>query len=126
MYNLWMKKVKPLPKRKPYRPTFLLQWRKHRELSQEALAERVAETLARTFTHASVSRLERGKQAYTQPVLEALALALGCEPVDLLIRNPEDKDAPWSIYDRLKRADTATRNRISAVVDALAKTGTDG
>ena len=126
MYNLWMKKPPrvALKKRPQFGPTFIRAWRNFRELNQETVAERVAETLGRKFTHASISRIENGKQPYTQPVLEAIAGALRCEPADLLMRNPLDKEAPWSIFDTLKRADQATRTRITAVVEALAKTGT--
>lgn len=110
--------------KKPLRPTFIRAWRTHRGLSLEALAARVEEILGRNMTHATLSRIERGKIAYTQPVLEAIASALLCEPADLLIRNPLDKSAPWSILDQLKKADPDARARIMAVVDALAKTGT--
>jgi DNA-binding Xre family transcriptional regulator len=88
------------------------------------LAERVAEISGKSMTHATLSRIETGKIAYTQPVLETIAVALACEPADLLMRNPEDKSAPWSIMDQLKKADPATVNRVVAVISALTKTGT--
>lgn len=119
-----MKKVRPLPKKKPLHPVYIRQWRNLRKLSLQDVAARVAEDLGRDdFSHASLSRIENGKQPYTQRTLEAIARALSCEPADLLIRNPLDKGAPWSIFDQLKKADAATRSRIAAVVDALAKTG---
>lgn len=95
-------------------------------MSQEVLAARITETLGRSedYSHASISRIETGKQAYTQPVLEAIAEALSCTPADLLMRNPLDRDAPWSIYETLRKADPDTRSRVMvAVVEALAKTG---
>jgi transcriptional regulator with XRE-family HTH domain len=107
-----------------FRSTFIRQWRTHRGLSLVQLAERVAEISGKSMTHATLSRIETGKIAYTQPVLEAIAIALACEPADLLMRNPEDKSAPWSILDSLKKADQATVNRVVAVVSALTKTGT--
>lgn len=110
--------------RSPLRPTFIRQWRNHRHLSLVQVAERVSEITGKSMTHATLSRIETGKIAYTQPVLEAIAIALACEPADLLIRNPEDKSAPWSIYDQLKKADAATVSRVIAVVTALTKTGT--
>jgi len=125
VHNLWVKKVRPLPKKKPLQPVYIRQWRTFRDLSLEQVAERVAEDLEgrEDFSHASLSRIERGEQPYTQRTLEAIARALNCEPADLLMRNPQDKDAPWSIFDQLKKADKATRVRIAAVVEALAKTG---
>lgn len=110
-------------KAKTFRPTFIRAWRTHRGLSLEALALRVEEILGRNMTYATLSRIERGKIAYTQPVLEAIATALLVEPADLLIRNPLDKSAPWSILDQLRKADPDARVRILAVVEALAKTG---
>jgi transcriptional regulator with XRE-family HTH domain len=106
------------------RPTFIRQWRSHRHLSLVQVAERVSEITGKSMTHSTLSRIETGKIAYTQPVLEAIAVALACEPADLLMRNPEDKSAPWSILDQLKKADTATVNRVVAVIAALTKTGT--
>jgi transcriptional regulator with XRE-family HTH domain len=106
------------------RPTFIRQWRSYRHLSLVQVAERVSEITGKSMTHATLSRIETGKIAYTQPVLEAIAVALACEPADLLIRNPEDKSAPWSILDQLKKADTATVNRVVAVITALTTTGT--
>src|SRR5437660_756816 len=52
---------------KKRRPTFFRQWRAHRGLSQERLAERLDTSVA------SVSRIETGRQPYTQDYLEALA-----------------------------------------------------
>jgi hypothetical protein len=53
-----------------------------------------------------------------------IAHSLLCEPADLIMRNPLDKSAPWSIMDQMKKADPETRARIAAVVEALSKTGT--
>jgi transcriptional regulator with XRE-family HTH domain len=84
------------PRQQPrYRPTFIRQWRQHRGLTLEALADLIG------MTHASLSRLERGLQPYNQAVLEALARALKCTPTDLLDRNPSDPEVPASIFDRL-------------------------
>ncbi len=80
------------------RPRFLREWRKYRNLTQSQLAERAE------VTQGMISQLELGNSDYTGGLLEALAYALLCEPVDLLIRNPLDPDAPWSIWDGLKPA----------------------
>lgn len=109
--------------KKSFRVTYIRQWRTHRGLSLVQVAERVSELMGRSMTHATLSRIETGKIAYTQPVLEAIAVALACEPADLLIRNPVDKSAPWSILDQLKKADSHAREQIIAVVDALTKAG---
>ena len=49
----------------------------------------------------TISRIESGKQPYTQDTLEAIADALRCEPADLLMRNPLDADAIWSLWEGL-------------------------
>lgn len=78
------------------RRTFFREWRKHRGLTLEVLAERVG------VTAGALSQLERGETNYTQPMLEALANALMCEPADLLIRDPSEPESPLSIWNQLK------------------------
>jgi transcriptional regulator with XRE-family HTH domain len=113
------KKVTPIPK--PARPRFFFrEWRKHRGYNQEELAEIVG------VTASTISQLETGKQGFTDSTLVALADALACSPGDLLMRNPLDQDAPWSIWDNVKKAPAAQRAAIVAVVETMLKTGTDG
>lgn len=81
-----------------FRPTFIQKWRKYRGLSQQRLADRVG------MTGGNLSEIENGNTAYTQATLEALAEALNCEPADLIMRDPTDVEAPWSIWERLKPA----------------------
>lgn len=84
------------------RPTFIKQWRKYRDdLSQEALAERLE------MSAAQLSRIESGKQGYTQDFLEACAHALRTDVPSLLMRDPtkeapDDPNAIWSIWDSAK------------------------
>lgn len=99
------KKVAPRFKEPKFRPTFIKQWRKAKGLTQEQLAERVAQYLAdqgddKGYTHASIQRLESGKIGYTQIVLEALADALGTDPASLLMRDPSDRSAMWTVWDQ--------------------------
>lgn len=91
-----------MPKRaaksgKAKRRHFIKEWRVHRGLTQDKLAERLDTSVP------TISRIETGKQPYTQDTLEALANALMCEPADLLMRNPLDPDAPWSLWERLSQ-----------------------
>lgn len=94
------------------RPTFIRQWRKHRGLTLERLSERVDMSVG------NLSQIERGSYAYTQDTLEALAQALSCEPADLIMRNPLDPEAPWSIWERLN---PAQRKQAIRVLKALAE-----
>lgn len=85
---------------------YLREWRKHRGLSQERLAERLG-------TNKSViSELESGKARWNGDHLAALADALDCEPVDLIVRNPTDPEGIWSIWERVKPVDRDTARRI--------------
>jgi transcriptional regulator with XRE-family HTH domain len=89
-----MAKVKPNFKTR--RSTFIRQWRKHRGLTLDRLADRIG------VTAGALSQLERGDVSYTQSMLEALADALSCEPADLLMRDPTDPEGIWSIWDQLE------------------------
>jgi transcriptional regulator with XRE-family HTH domain len=110
------KQVKPRFKRKTYRRTFIRQWRKYRNLTLAQLADRVG------TTHATLSRIERGIQPYNQPLLEAIAEALGTDPASLLMRNPEDPEGIWTLLDN---AEPAARRQLIAIAQTLLrKTGT--
>lgn len=103
----------PTPeKRKPRQRTYLKQWRKHRGLTQEALAELVQ--VDRSY----ISMIECGRSGYTQLFLEAAAEALGIEPADLLVRNPEDPTGYWHIWDGLHASD---RPVLAAMAETLSK-----
>lgn len=103
--------------RKQFRRTFIRQWRQHRQLTLERLAERV------DMTPSALSMLERGQRGYSQETLEALAHALQTTAASLLIRDPsQGEDQIWSIWDQ---ASTAERQQIISVVKALKPTGTE-
>ena len=129
VHDMYMaKKVTPRFKKPQFNPTFIKQWREHRELSQEELAERVATYFqerdsSKGYTHASIQRLENGLIGYTQQVLEAIADALNTDPASLLMRNPEDSEGLWSVWDKAKPAD---RQKIIEIAKTLVGTGTSG
>lgn len=116
-HNFGMAKTStPIPK--PAHPHFFFrEWRKHRGFNQEELAEMVG------VTASTISQLENGKQGFTDSTLMALALALSCTPGDLLMRNPLDQDAPWTLWDSVKKMPEAKRSAIVAVVQTMLKTG---
>lgn len=97
------------------RRTFFKEWREFRELSQQQLADRLDTSVA------SISRIESGTQPYTQDVLEALAEALRTDPASLLMRNPNDPEAIWSIWDNAKPGE---RKMIVDIARTVTKTGT--
>lgn len=115
-----MKKVTPRLKRPQLRRTFIRQWREHRGLTLETLAERVGEHLPAGFTHASLSRIERGLQPYSQAVLEAIAEELQTDAASLLMRDPSNDQAMWSLWDQAKPGE---RQMIESIVQSVLKTG---
>lgn len=104
-----------MPRRKAsrseYQPTFIRAWRNYRNLTQEQLAERV------DATSATISRLENGKQPYSQELLEAIADSLRCEVADLITRPPhKPKDELLTLLDTL---DDERRAQAARILRAL-------
>jgi transcriptional regulator with XRE-family HTH domain len=91
---------------------YIREWRKHRGLTLVQLAERVG------MTQASMSRIETGKQPYSQGVLEALADALSCDPADLIGRLP---GAPHELTLLVNRIPPENVETAKSVLKALAK-----
>ncbi len=84
----------PMAKKPTLRRTFIREWRKNRGLTLEQLAERI------DLTPSHLSMLERGQRGYAQETLEAIAHALQTDAGSLLMRNPEEDGAIWSIWER--------------------------
>ena len=85
---------------------FLKEWRKHRGLTQQQLGDRIGKSKS------NISEFETGATRYNQDLLEALADALMCEPADLIMRDPTQPDAIWSIWDRIPEAKREDAKRI--------------
>ena len=69
---------------------YIKEWRKHRGLSLRRLAERMeSEPGEELISSMSLSRIERGQQPYSEPILSALAHALDTTEWALLTVNPE-------------------------------------
>jgi transcriptional regulator with XRE-family HTH domain len=107
--------VKQPPRRSQFRRTFIRQWREHRGLNQEQLAERLE------MTQSHLSMLENSRRGYTQETLEAIAEALQTDVASLLMRNPSEGDAIWSIWDHAKPGE---RKMIVDIAKTITKTGT--
>jgi transcriptional regulator with XRE-family HTH domain len=74
--------VGPTKRQRPFRRTFLREWRTFRHLTQEQAADRMG------IDFSTLSRIERGLVPYSQGVLEAAASAYNCAPEDLLAIDP--------------------------------------
>ncbi len=97
---------------------FLRGWRKASGLTLEQAADRIerasearldAAPMVRPIgmTHATLSRIERGKLPYNQVLLELLAQVYRTDRASLLMRDPSDPDGLWSIWEQLKPRERA-------------------
>lgn len=104
-----------------YRRTYIKEWRAKRGLSLRRLAERLEETPGGELmlSHASIGRIEAGKQPYTQSTLEAIASALGVTAAMLLEVNPDKDGDVIDITLRLNKAPPELRKQVLDVIDAL-------
>jgi transcriptional regulator with XRE-family HTH domain len=100
-------------KQTKFRRTFLKEWREYRGYTQEQAAEMIG------MDRSNLSRVERGEIPYSQALLEAAAEAYRCDPADLIIRNPLNEDAPWTVYDTLRKADPETQSAVQRAVDGF-------
>lgn len=96
---------------------FLREWRKYRGYTLEQVADRVG------TTHATLSRIERGKLPYNQALLEILADAYSTDPASLIIRNPSGVAAIWSIWDTLS---PPQQTQVVEHAMVIKRTGTQG
>ena len=90
--------------------TYLRQWRKFRDLTQEQLAERVG------MTAPTISQLENNKPGFTGDSLAKMAEALGCTPAALLAYDPRDPDSLWPIFEAANRLRGPSRQKIRAIL----------
>lgn len=101
-----------------HKQTYLLEWRKFRRLTQSQVIDRLAimddDRLPKAG--ASLSRLENGKQPYSQRILEALAEIYDCDPASLIGRNPF-KDG--EIIDLVAILSEREKAQAMAVIQAL-------
>lgn len=92
---------------------YIKAWREFRGLTQEQLGSRV--DLSRT----QLSRIENFEQPYSQPLLEALAHALMCEPADLIMRDPNSE--VWSIMDTLRSVKPEDMPKVMEILEVFRK-----
>jgi transcriptional regulator with XRE-family HTH domain len=93
-----------------HRVTYIRQWRNHRGYSLDQLAARVP------MDKGNLSKVERGILPYNQELLERLADALMTDPASLLMRDPSQADAIWSLWDS---ASAGEKREIESIAAAL-------
>ena len=115
---------------------FLREWRKAAGLSLQGVRDK-AEALFSDrvvaegedvdlnkigLSHSTLSRIESFKVPYNQRLLEVLAEVYGTDVPSLIMRNPEDPEGIWSIYDQIPASQRVVALRMLSGL----KTGTDG
>jgi transcriptional regulator with XRE-family HTH domain len=76
----------------------------------------------KSMTHATLSRIERGLIPYDQTLLEILAEIYGTEPASLIMRDPSNTSAPWTIADTIRSLPASKLTQVRAFLSAI---GTD-
>jgi transcriptional regulator with XRE-family HTH domain len=106
-----------------YRKTYIKEWRQKRGLSLRRLADRLEQTPGGELlvSHTSIGRIEKGQQPYSQPILEAIAAALGVTASMLLEVNPEKDGDVIDITLRLNKAPPEVRRQAINILEALLK-----
>jgi transcriptional regulator with XRE-family HTH domain len=103
-----------MQQKRRFRRTFIREWRQFRNLTLEQLADRL------DMTASHLSMLERGQRGYAQDTLEAVAEALQTDAASLLVRNPADPEAIWSVWEQAKPGE---RRQIVEIAKTLIRTG---
>jgi len=96
--------------------TYIRAWREKRGYTQEDMVGRL-EIIGVKLTAASLSRIERGIQPYSQDVLEAIAEALNVTAADLLKNDPDVPEA--EIIDLVQRLGERERRQAESVLKAM-------
>lgn len=100
---------------------YLREWRRKRGYTQEQVISRLIalDDPQLPTTAASLSRLENGKQPYSERILEALAEIYDTEPGYLISRNPLKEGEVAFMFDQLNAQQKA---QALAIIEALSKT----
>jgi transcriptional regulator with XRE-family HTH domain len=96
--------------------TYIRAWRNERGYTLDDMVGRL-DTLGVPITGASLSRIERGQQPYSQDILEAIAEALAVSPADLIENNPAMPDA--EIVDLMRHLDEREKRQAASVLKAM-------
>lgn len=104
---------------------YLREWRKFRGKTQDQVVAALEgmDDPQLPATGASLSRLENGKQSYSERSLAALADIYDCEPWELLGRNPLKEGEVVDFGARFSKLNAQQRAQALAILDALTKTG---
>lgn len=99
------------PVKKPQRqrqPNFFQKWREKANLTQSDVQERLG------WSQSKVSRLESGESPYDQDSLEMLAELYGCLTAELLLVDPFDENAFYTLLAKATRASQPVQDQIAS------------
>lgn len=101
---------------------YLKEWRRAsgKTQAQVAAALEGLEDDQLPTTEASLSRLENGKQPYSERILLALADIYGCEPWELIGRNPQKEG---ELVDLVRILNEREKERVKAYIEGLRSNG---
>lgn len=100
--------------------TYIRAWRKERGYTLDDMVGRL-EVIGVPITGASLSRIERGQQPYSQDIIEAIAEALGVKVAQLIEHDPTIPQA--KVIDFLAHLDAKDAAQAEAVLRAMFGTG---
>ena len=93
---------------------FIGAWRRHRQLTQEQLAERAG------VARSTITRIEHGEYSLSTQTAAAIAVALYLDVPDLF-RDPDDIHGVWSIATQLAKLDPAQKRVVEMLINTLLK-----
>lgn len=96
--------------------TYIRAWREKRGYTLDDMVGRL-DAIGVAMTGASLSRIERGLQPYSQDALEAIAEALNVSAADLLENNPDIPDA--QIIDLTRHLGPKEKEQAVSVLRAM-------
>jgi transcriptional regulator with XRE-family HTH domain len=96
--------------------TYIRAWREKRGYTLDDMLGRL-DAIGTKITGASLSRIERGIQPYSQDILEAIAEAMNLTVADLLENDPNVPEA--EILDFVKRLSERERQQAESVLRAM-------
>jgi transcriptional regulator with XRE-family HTH domain len=115
MYRFVMRKLQGKPRH------YFREWREYRRLTQKQIEERMEyEPGEPLISRVSIGRIERGEQAYTQPILEAFAHAVGATPTEVLEVNPLKEGEVVDLVRLLRNLDKSKLEQLTKIARALA------
>ena len=101
---------------------YIGEWIKHRRISLRKLAARMeAEPGEPMLSHASIGRIAKGEQPYSEEILLALSEALDCTVPQLLTVNPLKDGEVIDMLSLMKDKDPATVRAILTGLPSVKK-----